>query len=262
MTRVRTMQHRVVAAAVAALFLSGAAVANAADPASGSSDVNDPWEGMNRGIFKFNEGADSWVLEPVAKGWDFIMPDPVERSIGRFFTNIRFPVVFLNNLLQGKPIDAAEDLGRFLINTTIGVAGFFDPASRFGMAQNDEDFGQTLGYWGVPPGPYLVLPLIGPSSPRDTVGLGVDMATQAYRFFIPWWINLPVTAANVINTRSSFLDQYAAERRDAIDLYAFRRSLHIQSRENLVNDRVDTSDADDYDDPGEDPYETTSGSGN
>ena len=248
MTHKRSMQRMVVSFGAAALLLSGVVVANAADPAdpvSTSSDVNDPWEGMNRGIFSFNEGADRWVLEPVAKGWDFIVPDPVERAIGRFFVNIRFPVVFLNNLLQGKPVHAAEDLGRFLVNTTIGVGGFFDPASRFGMARNDEDFGQTLGFWGVPPGPYLVLPVFGPSSPRDTVGLAVDTATQAYRFFIPWWINLSVGAVNVINTRSSFLEQYAAERRDAIDLYAFRRNLHIQSRENLVNDRVETSDVDD-----------------
>jgi len=233
---------------VAALLLSGATVAYAADPTdptSSSTDVNDPWEGMNRGIFRFNEGLDRWALEPVAKGWDFVMPDPVERSISKFFTNIRFPVVFLNNLLQGKGLHAVHDLGRFLINTTVGVAGFFDPASHLGLPQHDEDFGQTLGYWGVPPGPYLVLPLLGPSSPRDTVGLGVDTATQAYRFFLPWWINLPVAATDVINTRSSFLEQYAAERRDAIDLYAFRRNLHIESRENLVNDRAETSDVDD-----------------
>jgi phospholipid-binding lipoprotein MlaA len=115
--------------------------------------VHDPLERMNRGIFSFNEGLDRWFLEPVATGWDFVMPDPVETAIQRFFRNLGFPVVFVNDLLQGKPIAALQDVGRFALNSTAGIAGFFDPATEVGLPSHDEDFGQTLGVWGVPSGP-------------------------------------------------------------------------------------------------------------
>ena len=111
----------------------------------GDPDPSDPWERMNRGTFRFNEGLDRWVIEPVAKGMDFVLPDPVERSIRKFFENSMIPVHLLNGLLQCKPVSAVEDLARFVVNTTIGVAGFFDPATHFGLEAHQEDFGQTLG---------------------------------------------------------------------------------------------------------------------
>lgn len=231
--------------AIAGLSAGGAAYADSSDPG-----VNDPLEGMNRGIFWFNETLDRWFLEPAAHGWDFIVPDFAERAIGRVYDNARFPVVFVNDILQGKSIEAAQDLQRFLLNTTIGAGGLMDVASAIGVAKNDEDFGQTLGFWGVPAGPYLVLPFLGPSSPRDAVGTAADSATQAYRFFVPFWVNLAVSAPNVLNTRASFLEQYAQERRDAIDLYAFRRNLHVKRRENLVRDRAPEGDDDDLYYPG------------
>jgi phospholipid-binding lipoprotein MlaA len=203
------------------------------------SDVSDPWEGMNRGIFGFNEGFDRWIAEPIAKGADFITPDPVERAIRRFFVNTLFPVRFVNDLLQVKPVAAAEDLGRFVVNTTIGIAGFFDPASKIGLEGHEEDFGQTLGYWGVPPGPYLVLPFIGPSSPRDGAGLIADSAARVYPFFISMWVSAAISGTDLVNRRSLALESIAAEREAALDYYVAVRNAYISYRENQVRDRED-----------------------
>jgi phospholipid-binding lipoprotein MlaA len=122
----------------------------------------DPAESFNRKMFWFNDKADVYVLEPVAKGWDFIVPGRVQTSLSNFFRNLSFPVVFINSALQAKPHAAATELARFMANTTFGLAGFFDPATSWGMAWQEEDTGQTLGYWGIPAGPYLVLPFLGP----------------------------------------------------------------------------------------------------
>jgi len=212
----------------------------------GDPDPSDPWERMNRGTFRFNEGADRWVVEPVAKGVDYVMPDPVERSIRKFFDNSMFPIHFLNDLLQCKPVSAVEDLARFVVNTTIGIAGFFDPASHFGLEGNREDFGQTLGYWGVPPGPYLVLPILGPSSPRDTVGRVADSFTSVYSWFIPIWVSTAITSGNLLNQRSLALDTIAAERKAALDYYVAVRNAYLSYREDQVRDQEeDESDAED-----------------
>src|SRR5215470_10470772 len=127
----------------------------------------DPLEPVNRKIFWFNDQVDNYVLEPVATGWDWAIPHVVQRSISNFFANVRFPIDLINNLLQGKLKNSASEVGRFAVNTTVGVLGFFDPATGWGMEAHQEDFGQTLGVWGVPPGAYLVLPIVGPSNPRD-----------------------------------------------------------------------------------------------
>jgi phospholipid-binding lipoprotein MlaA len=225
---------------LAVLLLAAAAPASAADsaasPGDGDPGVHDPWEGLNRSIFSFNEGLDRWFLEPVATGWDFVVPDPVQDAIRRFFRNAGFPVVFVNDLLQGKPLAAGQDLGRFLLNTTAGIGGLFDAAAEAGIPVNDEDFGQTLGVWGVPPGPYLVLPLLGPSSPRDTGGLAVDGATLAYPFFLPWFVNLASTSVNTVNRRAILLETIREERKAAFDFYAAVRNAYVQRRENQVND--------------------------
>jgi phospholipid-binding lipoprotein MlaA len=231
-------------AAFLALWLAmpSAAPASAEEAALAADDdstVNDPWEGMNRGIFSFNETLDGWILEPVATGWDFVMPDPVERAIVRFFANARMPVVFVNDLLQWKPLAAAQDVGRFALNTTAGIGGVFDPASEVGwLPAHDEDFGQTLGVWGVPPGPYLVLPVLGPSSPRDTGGLVVDSATLVYPYFLPFWVNAASTAVNTVNRRSRLLETIREERRAAFDFYVAARNAWVQHRENQVADRA------------------------
>jgi phospholipid-binding lipoprotein MlaA len=201
---------------------------------------------MNRGTFGFNEGADRWVIAPVAKGMDFILPDPVERSIRKFFDNSMIPVHFVNALLQFKPVAAVEDLTRFVVNTTIGVAGFFDPATHFGLEAHREDFGQTLGYWGVPPGPYLVLPIMGPSNPRDTVGLIADQAALVYPWFVPFYVSSAIGVGRQLNLRSLALDSIAAERKAALDYYVAVRNAYLSYRENQVRDREE-DEADDDD---------------
>jgi phospholipid-binding lipoprotein MlaA len=217
-------------------------------PIAGPRDPSDPWERMNRGTFKFNEGLDRWVIEPVAKGMDFVLPDPVERSIGRFFDNSRIPIHFGNALLQFKPVSAVEDLARFVVNSTIGLAGFFDPATHIGLEAHQEDFGQTLGFWGVPAYPYLVLPIFGPSSPRDAVGLAADTFSTVYPWFIPIYASFSIGVGQRLNWRSLDLDLIAAEREAALDYYVAVRNAYMSYRENQVRDQKEdeTDDEDLY----------------
>jgi phospholipid-binding lipoprotein MlaA len=200
--------------------------------------VSDPWQPMNRGIFAFNEFLDRYLLEPVATGWDFVVPDPAQRGIANFYANAATPRRIANDLLQGKLDKAGDDFGRFLINTTFGLLGLFDPAGAEGIAPGDEDFGQTLGVWGTPAGPYLVLPFFGPSSPRDTVGLAVDSAAAPEFYFAPWYVSYPVTGTRVINARSLTLESVRAEREAAFDFYTAVRSAYVQYRINQVRDRA------------------------
>src|SRR5271169_5574926 len=166
------------AALLAALALSACAGRQTPKP------DYDPWETMNRKVFWFNDKADQYVLEPVAKGWNYVVPVRAQRCVSNFFNNLRFPIVFTNDLLQGKPHKALEAVARLEINTFIGGLGLFDVAADYGVPPQDEDTGQTFGVWGIPPGPYLVLPLLGPSSPRDAVGLAGDAALNFYTYFI------------------------------------------------------------------------------
>jgi len=234
-------------ALIAAALTAGVSCAHI----DGDPDPSDPWERMNRGTFRFNEGADRWVIEPIAKGMDFVLPDPVERAIRKFYENSMIPVHFLNAILQFKPVTAIEDLARFVVNTTIGVAGFFDPATHFGLEAHHEDFGQTLGYWGVPPGPYLVLPLLGPSSPRDTVGLVADSASLVYPWFVTIYVSSSISVFRQLNRRSLAIDEIAAERQAALDYYVAVRNAYLNYRENLVNDRT-VDEADEADEADED----------
>jgi phospholipid-binding lipoprotein MlaA len=201
----------------------------------------DPWEPFNRKIFSFNDKLDVYALEPVARGWDYVMPDRVERALSHFFNNLRFPIVFANDLLQGKPHAAAETWARFEINT-LGGLGFFDWAADLGLPPQDEDFGQTLGVWGIAPGPYLVLPFLGPSNPRDTVGLGADAAFTVYLYFIPIpWISVAATGINIINDRALFLDVVERAKEASLDYYVFVRNAYVQRRWKLINDTLTTT---------------------
>jgi phospholipid-binding lipoprotein MlaA len=211
----------------------------------GDPDPADPWERMNRGIFRFNEGADRWVVEPIAKGMDFIIPDPAERAIRKFFENSMIPIHFTNALLQFKPVAAVEDLTRFVVNATIGVAGFFDPATHFGLEAHREDFGQTLGYWGVPSGPYLVLPVLGPSNPRETVGLIADSAALVYPYFVPFYVSAAIGVGRQLNRRSLAIDAIAAEREAALDYYVAVRNAFLSYRENQIRDQEEDGADDD-----------------
>jgi phospholipid-binding lipoprotein MlaA len=201
----------------------------------------DPWEPFNRKIFWFNDKADVYVLEPVARGWDYVMPRPVQHSIENFFDNLDAPILFANNLLQGKPRAAAIDLSRLILNSTLGVFGFFDFAEWWGVGPNLEDFGQTLGRWGVPPGPYLVLPILGPSNPRDTVGLVVDGQARVYPYFVSFWVSAGTTVVKSINLRSLFLTEVQSGKEAALDYYVFVRDAYGQRRRALIDDAIDVS---------------------
>lgn len=140
-----------------------------------NNDYTDPWEGFNRRMYYFNAKADEYVLLPVVAGYKAVTPDILEVGISNFFSNLGEISVFINSILQAKPAVAAETFGRFAVNTTVGIFGFFDVATPIGLDEQNEDFGQTLGVWGVDAGPYLVLPLLGPSSLRDATGSAIDM---------------------------------------------------------------------------------------
>ncbi|MGH7786440.1 MAG: MlaA family lipoprotein [Candidatus Binatia bacterium] len=200
---------------------------------------HDPWETMNRKVFWFNEQADDYVLEPTARGWDYVVPDPVQRSLVHFFANLRFPVVFVNCLLQAKWHDAASSVARFQMNTFMGGLGFYDLAADFGVPPLDEDFGQTLGVWDVAPGPYLVLPLVGPSGVRDTFGKAGDFAVGFYTYFVPVpFATLGLTAIDIVNARARLLDTVESAKEASLDFYVAARNAYVQRRWKLIHDGV------------------------
>jgi len=219
------------------------------DPVAGDRGPRewDPWEGFNRKIFWFNEKLDLYVLEPAGRGWDWVLPDAVQRAIRRSLLNFTEPWVMTNDVLQGKIVEGGNDLARFLTNTTVGVAGIFDVAARWGLERNEEDFGQTLGVWGLGPGPYVVLPLLGASTVRDTVGLGVDAAGRVWPFFAPFWVSASVTAVDTVNSRSLILDEVEEARAASLDFYAGVRNAYGQRRRQQIADsrEVDAYDPED-----------------
>ncbi len=212
------------------------AAAEPSAPADTASD-EDPIESFNRKIFWFNDHLDMYVLEPTAKGWDFIMPLRVETSIKNFFWNLLFPIVTVNDLLQWKPRYAGIAVGRFAINTTVGVAGLFDPATGWGFEAHWEDFGQTLGWWGLGSGPYLVLPILGPSSVRDGAGLIVDYPLAITPFFVEWYYLTGARAIEIVNLRALYLDTIRNAKESSFDYYSFVRNAYLQRRAGLVKDQ-------------------------
>lgn len=229
-------------------FLPAQAEELAAEPAAADPGPNDPWEGMNRGIFAFNDWLSRHALEPVGRGWAWLVPEFARRSIERAYANLRTPIVLVNNLLQGKPRAAGVDLARFVLNSSVGMAGLLDPALDCGLEPNHEDFGQTFGVWGVPPGPYLMLPILGPSSPRDAGGLVLDTAAFAVSYFIPFWLSAASNAVDYANRFSFIADDIAEERDAAFDWYAAVRNAYVSRRENLVRDRAEPLESDDEED--------------
>lgn len=197
----------------------------------------DPWEKYNRAIFRFNDKADHYVLKPVAKGYVAITPKLMRTGITNFFTNLRSPIVILNDVLQGKVKQAGSDIARFVVNTTAGVAGFIDVAVHLKLPLHDEDFGQTLGKWGMNSGPYLMLPFWGPSTIRDTAGFVVDTFTSPRRYLLRNENDLELLAVDSVNNRASLLDL-----EDIVqgDRYLFIRDLYLQRRDFSAKDgRVD-----------------------
>jgi phospholipid-binding lipoprotein MlaA len=206
-------------------------VASAA-AAAGEDFDEDPWESFNEKMFWFNKDIlDRFLLKPVATAWDFILPDPIQRGFRNFFDNLAVVRRVVNNGLQGKPVGAATELARFTINSTIGIAGFFDVAKEgFGIEQRDEDAGQTFGVWGAGPGPYLILPLLPPLTVRDGIGYAVDAAMTPYSYFIPWWSTIAGTATSTVNERSLNLDRFERVEESTVDLYGAVRNAYLQRR--------------------------------
>lgn len=197
----------------------------------------DPLESFNRGVYSFNDGVDRAVLKPVAQAYVAVTPSPVRTGVGNFFSNLGDIWTFANSLLQFKGQAAAETAMRFSVNSTLGLAGLLDIASEAGIPKHREDFGQTLGHWGVQPGPYLVLPLLGPSTVRDTAALPVDVqgnvVTQGVDH-IPTRNSL--TVLNLVNTRAQLLDAGRLVDEAALDAYSFTRDAFLQRRQNQVYD--------------------------
>ena len=209
---------------------SGDTAPMAASP--GEDFDEDPWESFNEKMFWFNrEVVDRFLLKPLATGWDFIFPDPVQRGVHNFFDNLSVVRRVVNNGLQLKFSGAGTELARFTINSTVGFVGFFDIAKdAFGIEQRDEDTGQTFGTWGIGPGPYLILPSLPPLTIRDGVGYAFDAAMTPYTYFIPWWGSAAATATNTVNERSLNLDRFERVAESTIDLYGAVRNGYLQRR--------------------------------
>ena len=227
-----------------------------ARPGEAGLEEYDPWEPMNTKVFEFNRQMDRWILKPVASGYDLIMPNMLQEGVSNFFYNARFVPRLVNNVLQGKLRGAGIEVGRFLVNTTLGAAGFIDWASDMDLITPEEDFGQTLGYYGVPPGPYLVVPLYPPFTVRDLVGYAGDV------FMNPiYWLAFPVIEINkipsavphhnrltsslilltakvtdVVNDRSLNLEKFQGVEESTVDLYSAVRNAYLQKRAKAIQE--------------------------
>jgi len=212
----------------------------------------DPLERANRGVFAFNERLDRWLLEPASKAWDFVLPDVAQTSLDDFFGHLNMPIVLANDVLQGKPIAAVEDLARITHNTVFGFGGFYDIATHLGIPENEEDFGQTLGYYGVPPGPYLMVPILGPYSLRDGIGEIIDTTATGYLYSPIWqsaetlnfstgelWgVSIGQKGLELLNLRTIFDEELEESRKDAFDYYIFVRNAYLQNRAAKVADQT------------------------
>ncbi len=203
--------------------------------ASTGTNQADPWEGWNRKVYSFNKALDKSVSKPLTKGYKAITPDFVETGVSNVFSNIGDIPNFINNLLQGKAGDSLSDLARFIVNSTLGIVGLWDPASNMGLAKHDEDFGQTLATWGVGEGPYVMLPILGPSTLRGSIGLPVDAKIDplSYVDHIPTRNQLKIL--ELIDKRSALLE-FEDQLESATDEYGFVRDIYLQNRRYKVFD--------------------------
>jgi phospholipid-binding lipoprotein MlaA len=219
------------------LGLVAAMVGCASIPAGVEPSPHDPWEPFNRSVFEFNEGLDTYLLKPVVAGYRFVLPEFVRDGIYNFFSNYSDIYTALQNLLQGKPDYAFSDLMRVVVNTTFGLGGLIDMATPGGLPKHKEDWGQTFGVWGVPSGPYVVLPFFGPSNVRDTFGTVADLESD-YLFGYVKDVGLrnSITGLRVINARNTYYEAGDLLDGAAIDKYSFMRDAYIQRREYQINE--------------------------
>ena len=233
-------------ALAASLLLVGCASAPTANP-------KDPWEPMNRSVASFNDKIDDNVLKPVATGYSNVVPDLIQTGVRNVFNNFADMWSTVNNLLQLKPTNTVESLGRVIVNTVFGIYGIFDVASYIKLERHPEDFGQTLGYWGVPNGPYLVLPLFGPSTLRDGASLPVDFAVSPTKLIGDIPTRNEVFALRLVSKRSELLKSGNMLEQASIDKYSFTRDAYLQYRRSQIYDGNPPDEDDSNDDPSANP---------
>lgn len=203
----------------------------------GERDPRDPWEGFNRGVYRFNETFDEYVAQPVARAYVAVLHQEIRTRVGNFFSNIQDLLIGANNFLQGKFEDGVNDWARFAFNSTIGLLGIHDVASDFpGLEKHNEDFGQTLGRWGAGSGPYLILPFLGSSTVRDAAGTAVDWAVQPVGEVRPIALRNTLYGLYFVDTRAQLLDATRILEEAALDKYVFQRDAYLQRRRSLIYD--------------------------
>lgn len=201
-----------------------------------AKDPRDPYQNANRAIYRFNDVVDRATLKPVARGYKKITPEWLRRGVGNFFSNLQYPATIANQLLQGKPAAAARDTARLLTNTLLGFGGVLDPASRVGLDRNDEDLGQTLGTWGVPSGPFVVLPFLGPTTVRDAPSRFAEFFLDPLTYSdVQWEVEWGLRALDIVDVRAQLLSLDPVIER-SFDPYAFTRNAWLQRREYQVRD--------------------------
>jgi len=203
--------------------------------ATTASNPKDPFEGFNRVMFSVNEGIDV-VVKPVAEGYDKVAPDPVKAGVGNFFGNIADIWIAVNNFLQGKPAEGFSDIGRVLVNSTVGIVGLIDVASEIGLEKHAEDFGQTLGRWGVEGGPYLFWPILGPRNVRDTFGFAVDASVDPVGHVDHVATRNTLMGIRFIDLRASLLPADKVVEQAAFDKYDYIRNAYFQNRRSVIYD--------------------------
>ena len=218
-------------AVVLCLLLSACAT-----PMAERSDPRDPYENLNRKVFVVNQVFDQVLLKPVARGYSNYAPNFIQDTVGNFFGNLADVWTAVNNFLQGKPREGIQDTGRVAVNTVFGVAGLADVATKLGFPKHQEDFGQTLGVWGVKPGPYVMLPLFGPSTMRDAVAKPLDLYADPLNLSTRADVEYSLRAMRLVDDRARLLPTTDMIEKVALDPYQFVRDAHFQQREARVND--------------------------
>jgi len=210
-----------------------------------TGNPRDPLEPINRGIYHFNDGVDKVLIKPAAEFYRWALPEFMRTGVSNFFSNLNDVIVALNSLLQGKLAQAGSDAARLIVNTTVGLLGLFDVATEMGLEKHNEDFGQTLGYWGIGDGPYLVLPLLGPSSARDTVGWVGDYYSWPVTYVDDDGTRYFLIGMRFVSARADLLEASRILETAALDPYEFVRDAYLQRRRNLVYDGKPPPDEDD-----------------
>jgi phospholipid-binding lipoprotein MlaA len=228
----RRVQH---AHALLGVVLMAALTGCVTLPPNAKPAPQDPWESWNRGVYKVNDKLDRAVAKPIARTYVRAVPAPARTGVSNFLSNLRTTTVMINDALQGKFGAAANDFARLVVNTTVGFGGLLDPATQMGLDKNDEDFGQTLGHWGVPSGPFLELPLLGPSDTRDGPARIVDIFTGPTHYIDNNWISYGIYGVGLVDARADLLSLDATLQK-TFDPYAFVRDAYLQRRAYLVSD--------------------------